>query len=276
MFEKLSDRLQASLGALRSRGKLSEADVDAALGEVRMALLEADVGLEVARDFTARVRERAVGAEVMKSLKPGHQVVKIVNQELAALMGGTGVELELAGEGVSVVMMVGLQGTGKTTACAKLARQLSGQGRRVALAACDLQRPAAVEQLAKLGEQAGVTEYEQGAGGDPVEVAGWALDRASTEGRDTLIVDTAGRLHVDAELMDELVRVRERVQPRATLLVVDAMTGQDAVNAAQSFAAEIGFDGIVLAKLDGDARGGAALSVVAVTGRPILFASTGE
>jgi signal recognition particle subunit SRP54 len=276
VFDQLSERLQATLSDVRSRGKLSEADVDAAMREIRLALLEADVNFKVVKGFTKTVKERCLGAEVLESLDPGQQVVKIVNEELTELMGGSGRELALAPSGPTVVLMAGLQGSGKTTACAKLARHLRESGKDVALAACDVYRPAAVDQLVTVGGQAGATVYEQGTGADPVEIAAWALDRAREEERDALIVDTAGRLHVDRDLMDELAKIRKRVRPHDVLLVVDAMTGQDAVGVAESFAEAAEFDGVVMTKLDGDARGGAALSVKAVTGKPILYASTGE
>jgi signal recognition particle subunit SRP54 len=277
MFDQLSDRLQSTLSEVRSRGKLSESDVDAAMREIRLALLEADVNFKVVKSFTATLKERCLGAEVLESLDPGQQVVKIVNEELTGLMGGTGRELAFASGGPTVILMAGLQGSGKTTACAKLARHLRESGKKnVALAACDVYRPAAVDQLVTVGRRAGAHVYEKGTDADPVEIAGWALDRAREENRDVLIVDTAGRLHIDRDLMDELSRIRKRVKPHDVLLVVDAMTGQDAVGVAESFAEAAEFDGVVMTKLDGDARGGAALSVKAVTGKPILFASTGE
>jgi len=276
VFDQLSERLQATLSDVRSRGKLSEADVDAAMREIRLALLEADVNFKVVKSFTKTVRERCLGAEVLESLDPGQHVVKIVNEELTELMGGAGRDLALAPNGPTVVLMAGLQGSGKTTACAKLARHLGESGKDVALAACDVYRPAAVDQLVTVGVRAGATVYEQGTDADPVEIASWALDRAREEERDALIVDTAGRLHIDADLMDELAKIRKRVKPHDVLLVVDAMTGQDAVGVAESFAEAAEFDGVVMTKLDGDARGGAALSVKAVTGKPIIFASTGE
>jgi len=277
MFDQLSDRLQATLSEVRSRGKLNETDVDGAMREIRLALLEADVNFKVVKGFTAALKERCLGAEVLQSLDPGQQVVKIVDEELTALMGGTSGELAFAAGGPTVILMAGLQGSGKTTACAKLARHLGETGKKdVALAACDVYRPAAVEQLVTVGKRAGATVYERGTDADPVEIAAWALERAREERRDVLIVDTAGRLHVDGELMDELARIRKRVKPHDVLLVVDAMTGQDAVGVAESFAEAAEFDGVVMTKLDGDARGGAALSVKAVTGKPILYASTGE
>ncbi|HEX6228813.1 MAG TPA: signal recognition particle protein [Solirubrobacterales bacterium] len=276
MFDQLSDRLQATLSEVRSRGKLNEGDVDAAMREIRLALLEADVNFKVVKGFTKALKERCLGAEVLESLDPGQQVVKIVDEELTGLMGGTDRELAFASSGPTVILMAGLQGSGKTTACAKLAKHLAEDGKDVALAACDVYRPAAVEQLVTVGERAGAHVYEQGTEADPVEIAAWALDRAREEERDALIVDTAGRLHIDEELMDELARIRKRVKPHDVLLVVDAMKGQDAVSVAESFAEAAEFDGVVMTKLDGDARGGAALSVKAVTGKPILFASTGE
>jgi len=277
MFDQLSDRLQATLSEVRSRGKLSESDVDAAMREIRLALLEADVNFKVVKGFTKTLKERCLGADVLGSLDPGQQVVKIVNEELTGLMGGAGRDLAFSSSGPTVILMAGLQGSGKTTACAKLARFLREDGKKdVALVACDVYRPAAVEQLVTVGKRAGAHVYEKGTEADPVEIAAWALERAKTERRDVLIVDTAGRLHVDADLMDELARVRKRVVPHDVLLVVDAMTGQDAVGVAESFAEVAEFDGVVMTKLDGDARGGAALSVNAVTGKPILFASTGE
>jgi signal recognition particle subunit SRP54 len=276
MFDLLGERLQATLSEVRSRGKLTEADVDAAMREIRLALLEADVNFKVVKSFTEAVKERCLGAGVLDSLDPGQQVVKIVNEELASLMGGAGRDIVFAPNGPTLILMAGLQGSGKTTACAKLARHLAGEGKKVALAACDLQRPAAVEQLVRLGEQAKAPVYEKGADADPVEVAKWAVDRAKQEGRDVLIVDTAGRLHVDEELMDELAEIKRKTMPHNVLLVLDAMTGQDAVNVANEFAERTDFDGVVLTKLDGDARGGAALSVKAVTGKPIMYASVGE
>jgi signal recognition particle subunit SRP54 len=276
MFEQLSDRLQSTLSDVRSRGKLSEADIDSAMRDIRLALLEADVNFKVVKAFTKTLKERCLGAEVMDSLDPGQQVVKIVNEELADLMGGEGVDLRLAASGPTVILMAGLQGSGKTTACAKLAQYFKKQRKDVALAACDVYRPAAVEQLVTMGRRAGAHVYEKGTDADPVDIATWALDRAREERRDVLIIDTAGRLHIDQDLMKELSRIRDKTKPDDVLLVVDAMTGQDAVAVAESFAETAEFDGVVMTKLDGDARGGAALSVKAVTGKPIMFASTGE
>jgi signal recognition particle subunit SRP54 len=276
MFDQLSERLQSTLSEVRSRGKLSEADVDAAMRDIRLALLEADVNFKVVKSFTATVKERCLGEGVTSALDPGQQVIKIVSEELAALMGGSGRDLALASSGPTVILMAGLQGSGKTTACAKLARHLREQGKDVALAACDIYRPAAVDQLVTVGDRAGVHVYEQGTERDPVDIAEWALGQARGDDRDALIIDTAGRLHIDEELMAELARIRKRTRPHDVLLVVDAMTGQDAVGVAEAFAAAAEFDGVVMTKLDGDARGGAALSVKAVTGKPIIFASTGE
>jgi signal recognition particle subunit SRP54 len=276
MFDQLSDRLQSTLSEVRSRGKLNESDIDSAMRDIRLALLEADVNFKVVKSFTKGLKERCLGADVLNSLDPGQQVVKIVNEELAGLMGGTGSELAMASSGPTVILMAGLQGSGKTTACAKLAQFFKKQNKDVALAACDVYRPAAVEQLVTMGQRAGAHVYEQGTEKDPVDIAAWALDRAREERRDVLIVDTAGRLHIDQDLMGELSRIRKKTKPDDVLLVVDAMTGQDAVGVAESFAEAAEFDGVVMTKLDGDARGGAALSVKAVTGKPILFASTGE
>jgi signal recognition particle subunit SRP54 len=276
MFDQLSERLQDVLSGVRSRGKLSDSDVDGALREVRLALLEADVNFKVVKEFTESLRERLAGAEVSEALNPGQTVVQAVNDELTALMGGAGRDLVFAPNGPTVILMAGLQGSGKTTACAKLAKLLAKDGRNVALAACDLQRPAAVEQLEKLGAQAKAHVYSRQGETDAVALASWAREEAKRENRDVLIVDTAGRLHVDRELMGELAEVRQAVKPHDVLLVVDAMTGQDAVNVAESFAEVADFDGVLITKLDGDARGGAALSVRAVTGKPIIYASTGE
>ncbi len=276
MFDQLSDRLQGVLADVRSRGKLSPDDVDKALREVRLALLEADVNFKVVKDFTGSLRERLADAEVSEALNPGQTVVKAVNDELTELMGGSGRELVFSSSGPTVILMAGLQGSGKTTATAKLGKLLAKDNRNVALAACDLQRPAAVEQLQRLGEQAKLQVYARPGETDAVKVAKWSLEQAKQEGRDVLILDTAGRLHVDEELMDELARVRKATKPHDVLLVLDAMTGQDAVNVAESFAEVSEFDGVLITKLDGDARGGAALSVRAVTGKPIIYASTGE
>jgi signal recognition particle subunit SRP54 len=277
MFDTLSEKLQATLGDLRQHGTLSEQDIDRAMREIRLALLEADVNFKVVKQFTSEVKERCLGADLVAKLNPGQQVVKIVSDELTDLMGGAAGGLSFSPRPPTVILMAGLQGSGKTTAVAKLARYLREEhSSSVALAACDVYRPAAVEQLVKVGGQAGATVYERGTDEDPVEIAGWALERARQEGKDVLIVDTSGRLHIDEQLMAELVNIRKAIKPHDILLVVDAMTGQDAVNVAERFAEAVQFDGVVMTKLDGDARGGAALSVKAVTGKPILFASTGE
>src|SRR3954466_10350637 len=277
MFDSLSEKLQEALSDVRQRGSLTEDDVNRAMREVRLALLEADVNLKVVREFTKAVKERALGAEVIGQLNPGQQVVKIVNEELTALMGGAGRDITFSPRPPTVILRAGPQGSGKTTATAKLARHLREQhDSSVAVAACDVYRPAAVDQLVKVGAQAGATVYEQGTDRNPVDIARWALDQAKRDGKDVLIVDTSGRLHIDQDLMQELAEIKKAVKPHVVLLVVDAMTGQDAVNVAEQFAEVAQFDGVVLTKLDGDARGGAALSVKAVTGKPILFASTGE
>jgi signal recognition particle subunit SRP54 len=281
MFDSLAEKLQATLGDVRQRGTLTEKDIEQAMREIRLALLEADVNFKVVKQFTSDVRDRCMGAEIVGKLNPGQQVVKIVADELTSLMGGEPDEdpptLSFSPRPPTVILMAGLQGSGKTTATAKLARYLREQhSSSVAVAACDVYRPAAVDQLVKVGAQAGAEVYEQGTDRDPVEIAAWALERATREGKDVLIVDTSGRLHVDEVLMAELVKIRDTVKPHNVLLVVDAMTGQDAVNVAEQFAQAVQFDGVVMSKIDGDARGGAALSVKAVTGKPILFASTGE
>jgi signal recognition particle subunit SRP54 len=276
MFDSLAERLQATLDDVRGRGTLTEADVNSAMREIRLALLEADVNFKVVKTFTNAVKERALGAGIIGQLNPGQQVVKIVSDELTELMGGESQELVFSPRPPTIVLMAGLQGSGKTTATGKLARMLRESGSSVAVAACDVYRPAAVEQLIKLGAQAGVDVYEQGTNAKPVAIAKWAADRARSEGKDVLIVDTSGRLHVDAELMAELADIKKAINPTDILLVVDAMTGQDAVNVAEQFGEVVDFDGVVMSKLDGDARGGAALSVKAITGKPILFASTGE
>src|SRR5438270_9842521 len=277
MFDSLAEKLQATLSDVRGRGTLTEADVSAAMREIRLALLEADVNFKVVKGFTEAVKQRALGADVVGQLNPGQQVVKIVSDELTELMGGAARDLAFSSKPPTIVLMAGLQGSGKTTATAKLARYLRQEhSSSVAMAACDVYRPAAVDQLVKLGAQLGVDVYEQGTDANPVEIAKWARERAISEGKDALIVDTSGRLHVDQELMAELADMKKAIKPHDVLLVVDAMTGQDAVNVAEQFAETVQFDGVVMTKLDGDARGGAALSVKQVTGKPILFASTGE
>src|SRR5438874_5030343 len=275
MFDALSDKLQHALGDLRGRGKLDDEAISRAMREVRLALLEADVNLDVVRDFVARVRERAQGADVQKSLTPGQQVVKIVHEELTALMGEGASRLAFSQRPPTTILLAGLQGSGKTTAAGKLALLLSKEGKKPSLVAADLQRPAAIDQLAQLGEQVGVPVYADERS-DPVKAVHDGIERAKADERDVVILDTAGRLHVDEPLMEELAAVRREAKPTNVLLVLDAMTGQEAVNVAQAFQERIDFDGVVLTKLDGDARGGAALSVRAVTGRPIKLASLGE
>ncbi|MEA2126355.1 MAG: signal recognition particle subunit, partial [Solirubrobacteraceae bacterium] len=277
MFDSLSEKLQGALSGVRGRGALTDEDIAKAMREIRLALLEADVNFKVVKQFTTTVKERAAGVELTKQLNPGQQVVKIVDEELTRLMGGQAAGITFSPRPPTVILMAGLQGSGKTTATAKLARYLREQHKSsVAVAACDVYRPAAVEQLVKVGTQAGATVYEQGTDKDPVEIARWARDQATRDGKDVLIVDTSGRLHVDQALMDELRNIKKAVKPHTVLLVVDAMTGQDAVNVAEQFAEVADFDGVIMSKLDGDARGGAALSVKQVTGKPIMFASTGE
>jgi signal recognition particle subunit SRP54 len=277
MFDSLAEKLQATLADVRNRGTLTEQDIERVMREIRLALLEADVNFKVVRQLTTQLTERCLGSGVVGGLNPGQQVVKIVAEELTTLMGGASAGVTFSPRPPTVILMAGLQGSGKTTATAKLALHLREEhSSTVAVAACDTYRPAAIEQLVKVGAQAGAEVYEQGTERDPVEIASWALERARREGKDVLIVDTRGRLHVDEQLMAELVRMRAAVKPHNVLLVVDAMTGQDAVNVAERFAEAVQFDGVLISKLDGDARGGAALSVKAVTGKPILFASTGE
>lgn len=280
-FENLTQKLQNTFKQLRGKGALSEKDVKAAMREVRLALLEADVNFRVVKDFVSRVGEKAVGVEVLEGLNPGAQVVKIVNEELIALLGGVASKLTFAHRPPSVFMLVGLQGAGKTTTCAKLAGQLRKAGKRPLLVACDVYRPAAAKQLQVLAQGFGLPvvmpEDAVGQGlADPVAIAAKALEQAKAEGNDVVILDTAGRLHVDDELMNELVEIRKIAKPQEILLVVDAMTGQDAVNVAESFEARLGLDGIILTKLDGDTRGGAALSVRAVAGKPLKYVGLGE
>ena len=275
-FEGLTEKLSATFKRLRGKGRLTENDVREAMREVRLALLEADVSYKVVKEFVSTVTERAVGSDVLDSLTPAQQVVKIVNEELTNLMGGGTARLASANNGPTVVMMAGLQGAGKTTTTAKLAGLLRRQnGKRPLLAACDVYRPAAIEQLKVVGGQLDLPVFEEGQG-DPVQIAQDALRHARDHGNDIVFLDTAGRLHVDEELMDELKRMKAAVHPNEILLVVDAMTGQDAVNAAAAFDEALGIDGVVLTKLDGDARGGAALSIRASTGKPIKFVGTGE
>ena len=275
MFDTLSDKLGAALAGLDGKQRLDEEAISRAMREIRLALLEADVNFEVVKDFVARVRERALGADVLKSLTPGQQVVKIVQEELTTLMGSGDSRLAFAGRPPTVILLAGLQGSGKTTAAAKLALLLRKDGRRPGLVAADLQRPAAIDQLEQLGRQIQVPVFSDERA-DPVAAATQGLERAQAEELDTVILDTAGRLHVDEALMDELAAVRDATRPTNVLLVLDSMTGQDAVRVAEAFAERVDFDGVVLTKLDGDARGGAALSVKAVTGKPIKLVSVGE
>ena len=274
-FEGLSQKLQDALRKMTGKGKLNEQTVKESMREVRMALLEADVNYAVAKDFVKRVTEKCIGAEVLSSLTPGQQVIKIVQDEMAELMGGQNAKLTWSSSVPTIYMLCGLQGAGKTTMAAKLAGWLVKQGKKPMLAACDIYRPAAIRQLQVVGEQVKVPVYEKGTQ-DPVQTALEAVEQARYYGRDVLIIDTAGRLHIDTELMDELARIKAAVRPQEILLVVDAMTGQDAVNVAKSFHEKLDIDGVILTKLDGDTRGGAALSVRAVTGRPIKFSGIGE
>lgn len=275
MFEGLSEKLQATFKRLRGKGKLSEADVSEAMREVRVALLEADVNFRVVKDLIGRIKERAVGQEVLESLTPGQHVVKIVHEELISLMGGNESKIQIASKPPTIIMLVGLQGAGKTTHGAKLAHLMKKQGKRPLLVACDIYRPAAIKQLEVLGQQINVPVFALGQQ-NPVKIAGDSLEHARKNGNDVLIIDTAGRLHINEELMDELSNIKSAVQPHEILLVVDAMTGQDAVNVAEAFHNQLGLNGVILSKLDGDTRGGAALSVKAVTGCPIKFAGMGE
>ena len=274
-FEGLTDKLQGAFKKLNSKGKLTEADVKAAMREVRMALLEADVNFTVVKDFIKKVTERAVGADILASLTPGQQVIKIVNEELTALMGGTNAKLTYASQPPTIYMLCGLQGAGKTTMCGKLGNMIKKGDKKPLLVACDVYRPAAIKQLQVVGGQVGVEVFERGQG-NPVEIAKEAIEYARYYGRDPVIIDTAGRLHIDTNLMQELRDVRDAVKPKEILLVVDAMTGQDAVTVAKTFNDELGVDGVILTKLDGDTRGGAAISVRAVTGKPIKFSGIGE
>lgn len=274
-FEGLSERLENSFKKLRAKGKLTEADVKEAMREVRLALLEADVNYKVAKEFTNKVTERAIGDDVMENLTPGQMVIKIVNEELTELMGGTESRLSIAKHPPTVLMMCGLQGSGKTTHSGKLALKLKKDGHRPLLVACDVYRPAAIKQLQVVGSQIDVPVFEMGTI-NPVNIAEEAIKHAKDHGYDYVIIDTAGRLHIDEALMEELQNIRSTVHPNEILLVIDAMTGQDAVNVAKSFNESLGIDGVILTKLDGDTRGGAALSVRAITGKPIKFVGTGE
>ena len=274
-FESLSEKLNAAFKRLRGKGRLTPADVKEAMREVRMALLEADVSYKVVKDFTKSVTERASGADVLESLSPAQMVIKIVNEELCSLMGGANAKLNISSKLPSVVMLVGLQGAGKTTNGAKLAAYMRRQGKRPLLAACDIYRPAAIKQLETVGKQLDLPVFQMGQT-DPVDIARAAIEHAKRHGNDLVFLDKAGRLHIDEELMDELRRIRDAVEPAEILLVVDAMTGQDAVNAATAFDEALGVTGVMLTKLDGDARGGAALSIRAATGKPIKFIGVGE
>jgi signal recognition particle subunit SRP54 len=275
MFDSLTDRLQDIFKKLRGHAKLDEKHVEEVAREIRLALLEADVNFKVVKEFTNHVKERAVGQEVLGSLTPAQQVIKIVDEELTSLLGSSNASINFAGHPPSIIMLVGLQGSGKTTAAAKLARNLKNGGRHPMLVAADVYRPAAIDQLETLGQRIEVEVYADREA-RPEQIAQDAVKKATREGHDTIIIDTAGRLHIDDEMMDELVRVKELVHPHETMLVVDAMTGQDAVNVAETFLSKVDFDGIILTKLDGDSRGGAALSIKSVTGKPIKYAGVGE
>lgn len=274
-FESLSDKLTEAFKRLRGKGRLTEADVKEAMREVKLALLEADVNFKVVKDFVRKVTERATGADVLESLSPAQMVIKIVNEELTALMGSENQKLNISSQSPSVVMLVGLQGAGKTTNGAKLAGLMRKQGKRPLLVACDVYRPAAIQQLETVGRQLDIPVFQMGQG-DPVEIAKAGIEHAKKHGNDLVFLDTAGRLHIDEALMDELKRIRDEVSPQEILLVVDAMVGQDAVNVASAFDEALGISGVILTKLDGDTRGGAALSVRAVTGKPVKFVGTGE
>lgn len=275
LFGNLSEKLNNIFGKLRSKGRLSEQDIKQAMREIRVALLEADVNFGVVKQFIATVSEKAVGENILKSLTPGQQVVKIVNDELVALMGSTNSKLEVSPKPPTVIMMCGLQGAGKTTMCGKLAQNLIKQGKKPMLCACDIYRPAAINQLKVVGRSVGAEVFEKGTQ-SPVKTAKQAIEYAESKGYNTVIIDTAGRLHIDEALMNELIEVKKAVQPTEILLVVDAMTGQDAVNVAKSFDEQLDITGVILTKLDGDTRGGAALSIRAVTGKPIKFCGVGE
>ena len=276
-FESLADKLQNVFKNLTGKGRLSESDVKAGLKEVKMALLEADVSFKVVKQFINSVQERAIGTDVLNGLNPGQMVIKIVNDELVKLMGSEMTEIALKpGNEITVIMMAGLQGAGKTTTTAKIAGKLKAKGKNPLLVACDVYRPAAIEQLQKNGEKQGVPVFAMGTNHKPVNIAKAALEHAAKNGNNVVIIDTAGRLHIDEAMMDELVEIKENVDVYQTLLVVDAMTGQDAVNVASMFNDKIGIDGVVLTKMDGDTRGGAALSIKAVTGKPILYVGMGE
>lgn len=275
-FESLSDKLQSAFSKLKGKGVITEADINAAMREVKLALLEADVNFKVVKDFVADVKEKCLGAEVLQSLTPAQQIIKIVNNELVDLMGGSGSKLTYSPSGFTVLMMVGLQGTGKTTTCGKLASFLKQSGKKPMLAACDIYRPAAIDQLEVVGKSVNTPVFTMRESKDAVKIAVAAREEAERRGFDVLIVDTAGRLQIDEALMDELADIKKAVKPHEILLVVDALTGQDAVNAADGFNQKLGIDGIIMTKMDGDSRGGAALSAKKVTGKPIKFLGTGE
>ncbi len=276
IFSSLAEKLQDTFDKLKGKGKLSEKDVKAALKEVKMALLEADVNYKVVKNFISKIEERAVGKEVMDSLTPGQQVIKIVNEEMQDLMGGSKEDITISPEPPTIIMMVGLQGSGKTTSAGKLARKLSKDGKNPLLVAADVYRPAAIRQLQVLGERLELPVFSMGEDSNPVDIAKGSINYAASHNCDTIILDTAGRLHIDQDMMEELESIKSTVEPDEILLVVDAMTGQDAVNVAENFDQRLDIDGIVLTKMDGDARGGAALSIKAITGKPIKFAGTGE
>lgn len=275
-FESLSEKFQNIFSNLRKKGRLTEEDVKLATREVKMALLEADVNFKVVKQFVSKVKERAIGKDVMEGLNPGQHVIKIVNEEMVALMGSEKSELTFESSGMTVYMMMGLQGAGKTTTSGKLAKVLAQKGKKPLLVACDVYRPAAIKQLQVVGGQLGIPVFAMGDQVKPVDIAKAALEHAKKQGNDLVIIDTAGRLHIDASMMDELVEIKEAVQPKELLLVVDAMTGQDAVNVAEHFNEQLGIDGVILTKLDGDTRGGAALSIKAVTDKPIKYIGMGE
>jgi len=276
MFESLTEKLESIFKKLKGKGLLKEEDVEVALKEIRLALLEADVNFKVVKDFVQKIKEKATGKEVLESLTPGQQVIKIVNEELCGLLGKTNSKIALSPNPPTVIMMVGLHGSGKTTTAAKLARLFKKEGRRPILVAADLQRPAAIEQLVTLGAQIDVPVYYSKEVQNPVQVCTDSVKKAKLDARDIVILDTAGRLHIDESLMNELKRIKEIVPPKEVIFVADAMTGQDAVNIAKNFEEQIGIDGIILTKMDGDARGGAAISIISVTGKPIKFIGTGE
>jgi signal recognition particle subunit SRP54 len=276
IFSNLAEKLQDTFDKLRGKGKLTEKDVKAALKEVKMALLEADVNYKVVKNFISKIEDRAVGKEVMESLTPGQHVIKIVNEEMQELMGGSKEDIAISSEPPTIIMMVGLQGSGKTTSAGKLARKLSKDGKSPLLVAADVYRPAAIRQLQVLGDRLDLPVFSMGEDSDPVDIAKGSINYASSHNCDTIILDTAGRLHIDQDMMEELENIKGTVEPDEILLVVDAMTGQDAVNVAKNFDQRLDIDGIVLTKMDGDARGGAALSIKAITGKPIKFAGTGE